>query len=1157
MRRTARLVVLYVLEAVAALLALVILAGGAFLWRLAEGPVDGEILRPTMINALTEAVQGDSASVGGIQLRFDPAEASLIIMATDVRVTRDTGEVVIAAEQVSTGLALDLLLTGRASPVSISAQGGSFSVVRTQDGRFIAGFGDPRGLNRQTDGAEAEVSTTGPTLGALTSELDPTGSGLLARLQRLDLRAVDLRLIDEVSGLDWLIDNAGLDVDLQNDQVRAQVAGDLVTSAGPAALSLRLDSARNLDAVFAEFTVSDFVPAAAAPRRGALAALSGLEASFDARVVFDATVEEGLRTALIDIQASPGSFLSGGESYTFDQSTVRVEYDAPSGAVEIQSLDIQSDILRLDLAGRLYELGGFVGAVPTEARFEITSEGGRFDPVGVFPDAQVWTSAITAGRINTQTRELVFEQLDLTLPYASGEMTGRFALEEVDGRILPSIRLEGPIEGEISRREVLRHWPVDFALGARDWIRESILDGRLSNAMLRLDIPASAIAERQLADEHLSLAFDFAEADVRYVSTMTPLLGLSGEAELRGNSLSLSGQDASIGALAIDTIFVELPRLNPKGAMARFGGTGTGALEGVLTLLSEPPLLLAESYGLEPDLFSGNGEMSFEIRRPMYRDVPAEDIGFQINGQFEDVSAPTGVEGIDLDEGSVSISATENGLTAQGSANLVGSQIEVEWFESFGLEAGEPSTRVLASGAMTGRGLDRLGLPARRFLDGVVDVSAEMVGRGFDFSRVDVELDLVDATVVFPAEIWDKPAGAEGRAVLGLQFDEVGALQLDPLIIEADGIDLVATASVGQDGRLLSADIERLSSPGRLDVTLVADRPDGPDGALRMALGGDFIDLGDLFSFTAPGGGAPIVTAPLVLEADLDRVIVRDEVFNTVTLESLIGPEGINNIVLRAGTSNGSTGLMLDFAPDPGAPEFQILTIRSDDAGSLLTAFGGFSNISDGNLRIDARMPVGTEPAAMTGRVEVDAFTLERMPLLARILAAGSFEGLGGLLSGEGIVFERFESDFTWGEGVLGLENSRAIGSALGATWQGVVSFEESRIQLDGTLLPSYGANSILGGLPVIGELLTSRRGEGIFGVTFSVAGSFDETRVITNPLAAFAPGVFRRVFEGTEAERELDALRERYQQSQEEPAPDTGGDADPPDPGADSGAGR
>ncbi len=1147
MRRAARLVVLYVLEAVAALLALLILAGGALLWRLAEGPVDADLLRPTIVDALVQAVDGDAATVGALQLRFDPRDATLIVIASDVRVERADGEVLIAAEQVATGLALDLLLAGRPSPVSITAQGGSFAVVRTREGRVLAGFGDPQVLSR----GAGEAPTQSQDLGVLTSELDRAGGGLLARLQRLDLQSVDLRLVDEASELDWFINDAALDVDLQGDQVRAALSGDLITSAGPAPLALRLDSARDLDSVFAEFSLSDFVPAAAAPRRGALAWLAGLEAEFNARLVFDATVETGLRTALVDITSSAGEVRAPDAVYPFGESALRLEYDAPSGAIELERVDIQSDLLQLDMTGRIFELGGFFGAVPTQARFELTSGAGVFDLAGVFPDAQVWDAASLAGRIDTHERVVTFEQLDLDLPFATGRLTGRLALEDIDGRPLPSLQLAGPIDGVIRKEDVLGLWPVNFALGARDWVRDNVLDGRLSNAVLDLNIPASAIAERALTDDNLSLRFDFTDADVRYVSTMTPLLGLSGEAELRGNSLSLTGADGAIGELAIDTIFVEIPRLNPKGAIARFGGSGTGDVQPVLRLLSEPPLSIAETYGLDPTLFDGEGEMSFEIRRPMRRFVPVENIGYQIDGRFQSVRVPTGVDGVDLENGEVVIAANPDGVTAQGTAELAGAEVRVEWAETFGLEGAAPSTRVRASGTMSGRGLDRLGLPVRRFMDGAVDVTAELSGRGFDFTEIDVGLDLTNAVVVLPAEIWEKRVGAPGRAQFGIDFDESGALQLDPLIIEAEGIDLVATASVGADGRLLAAEVERLVAPGRLDVALVADRPDGVDGPLRMTLTGAYIDAGELFSVTTPGGG-PLVTAPLILEADIGRVLVRGVPFEAVSLSALLGPEGITNVGLMASRPEGGTGLLVDYSSDPEDDRRRLLTLRSQDAGQLLTAFAGFSNVSGGRLRLDAVGPTPGEAGLLTGRVEVDDFTLDDMPLLARILAAGSLEGLGGLLSGDGIQFDRLETDFTWGQGVLGLEEARAAGPALGATWQGVVSFEESRINVDGTLLPSYGANSILGELPLLGELLTSRRGEGVFGVTFSVTGPFEETRVVANPLAAFAPGVFRRIFEGTAAEEELDALRDLQRDAEaaaeaDAPSPEPAPPAEPP----------
>ncbi|MBL4544552.1 MAG: hypothetical protein JKP95_01180 [Oceanicaulis sp.] len=89
MRRIARLSLLYVLEAIAALLALAVVAFGAALWRLAEGPVNAEMMRPVVTEVLLEAVQGDAAAIGDLELSFDPALAALVITARDVSITRE------------------------------------------------------------------------------------------------------------------------------------------------------------------------------------------------------------------------------------------------------------------------------------------------------------------------------------------------------------------------------------------------------------------------------------------------------------------------------------------------------------------------------------------------------------------------------------------------------------------------------------------------------------------------------------------------------------------------------------------------------------------------------------------------------------------------------------------------------------------------------------------------------------------------------------------------------------------------------------------------------------------------------------------------------------------------------------------------------------
>jgi hypothetical protein len=50
--------------------------------------------------------------------------------------------------------------------------------------------------------------------------------------------------------------------------------------------------------------------------------------------------------------------------------------------------------------------------------------------------------------------------------------------------------------------------------------------------------------------------------------------------------------------------------------------------------------------------------------------------------------------------------------------------------------------------------------------------------------------------------------------------------------------------------------------------------------------------------------------------------------------------------------------------------------------------------------------------------------------------------------------------------------------------------------------------------VPVIGDLLVSRRGEGVFGMTYSINGSVESPRVGVNPVSALTPGILRRIFE-------------------------------------------
>ncbi|HAJ46387.1 MAG TPA: hypothetical protein DCL54_07395, partial [Alphaproteobacteria bacterium] len=148
-------------------------------------------------------------------------------------------------------------------------------------------------------------------------------------------------------------------------------------------------------------------------------------------------------------------------------------------------------------------------------------------------------------------------------------------------------------------------------------------------------------------------------------------------------------------------------------------------------------------------------------------------------------------------------------------------------------------------------------------------------------------------------------------------------------------------------------------------------------------------------------------------------------------------------------------------------------------------------------------------------------FKVVNQPFLARLFAAGSFAGLGDLLSGEGIAFSKLETGFTNQSGPVQVVDGKASGPSIGVTFQGRFDREADKVAFDGTLVPIYGLNSLFEDIPVVGDILTSRKGEGIIGFTYEVAGRSDDLEIMVNPLSMLTPGIFRRIFQGERMTRE------------------------------------
>jgi uncharacterized protein YhdP len=83
-------------------------------------------------------------------------------------------------------------------------------------------------------------------------------------------------------------------------------------------------------------------------------------------------------------------------------------------------------------------------------------------------------------------------------------------------------------------------------------------------------------------------------------------------------------------------------------------------------------------------------------------------------------------------------------------------------------------------------------------------------------------------------------------------------------------------------------------------------------------------------------------------------------------------------------------------------------------------------------------------------------------------------------------------------------------GSALGITAEGSLDLATDQIDLTGTIVPAYTINSLIGEVPILGQLLVGEKGGGLFAATYGVKGPIDAPETAVNPLATLAPGFLR-----------------------------------------------
>ena len=195
------------------------------------------------------------------------------------------------------------------------------------------------------------------------------------------------------------------------------------------------------------------------------------------------------------------------------------------------------------------------------------------------------------------------------------------------------------------------------------------------------------------------------------------------------------------------------------------------------------------------------------------------------------------------------------------------------------------------------------------------------------------------------------------------------------------------------------------------------------------------------------------------------------------------------------------------------------LTITAQDAGALLLALDVMEDMRGGRMSLTGTYDDSRPDHLLSGTAEVAEFGMRNAPALGKLLQAITVIGAVEALSGPDLRFTRLVAPFRYTPDAIELADARAFSTSLGMTAKGRIDLRRRLFDIQGTVVPAYFLNSLLGRVPLLGKLVSPETGGGLFAMSYGVKGPFADPAVWVNPLSGLTPGFLRGLFgafEGT-----------------------------------------
>lgn len=695
-----------------------------------------------------------------------------------------------------------------------------------------------------------------------------------------------------------------------------------------------------------------------------------------------------------------------------------------------------------------------------------------------------------------------FELEELRIDFAGPVLTVKGSGGAFD--TAPRIAVEATLRN-LPADDFHRLWPPPLGANARRWIIANLSHGMLEELKVEAKLAAARPGLDALDAEQVRGTLRYSGVTVNYLTPMPKVADVGGTGTFTETGMDLVITGGGIDRLRVKEGHIALTDFEKKDQWATIDFVSQGPVRDALLLIDRPPLQYPRRIGLVPADFGGDATVKLHLRFPLIDRLTVDGLELKAGAELAGFSRRDAALGQDATDGQLKIEVDQKGLEASGRASLGGVPLDIRMSQPFA-RTGPFLSRIQAKGRVDAAGRARLGFDTRPFVDGPVDLEIDYTERRAGEATVAVNAGLEQAQVKVSAIGWEKRPGVAMTARFEVPLKDQRPLSVRNVNLRSANAMLDAAIGLSADGKGLGRVEIARARLGRSDLRGTIERT---PGGWRANLAGLSLDLEPMMKER----GSPSTERPaLIIAADFDRVyFAADRFLEQVRLQGDRGSKNWNNLELRAVAGRGST---VSVVLRQGANGRQTLTAATADAGAFLRAVDLLPDVVGGKLTVQGATDPQRKDGAISGTLALEEFRVRDAPVLARLLSLMSLTGILDALSGqEGLPFVRLDSRFAYADPKIEIADLRAYGGALGITAKGAIDLDASQVDIEGTVVPAYSINSLLGEIPILGDILVGEKGSGIFAATYRVRGPFDGTSVSVNPLAALTPGFLRGIF--------------------------------------------